>query len=780
MVLSDKRFSPSTSCAHNNDAATELSNVEVEDNVSSTSDLSDSPSQLSNTRSGDGEAAPTSNFSSAALGPSLRFYYSRTAKAPASSRSEKGKSATDSPVPLRQPAGVAAAAAGTPATEHAAPSVRAAARPSSTQVRPRQPSSPTPVPDASGLRSTASSVFDRLADDATCGTTTLGKRVLQWARGAGLVLQPSRAAWNALHLRATAPQRHERLWRRTCAKARHRLSLFARRKLGVGAEGAATSAAGSCERPGTRPTTYADPRRNGAADPAGRGGSAHGRAGRRPSSSPLSTPGGLRAYRCREEYKRWCYWQLCHFYEMGSKYLTSVWRRSPLVCRGPHHRGAAGGTLGVSDMSATAVLANIFDGRYIVPSVTSINEALAALKEQDRRAKVLLRLLMRENASPAPLTDEKFDSSSAGLADQEGPQNSVTDGEDDAKTDEGDEEDQGDVYHSVNESRRSSEAVAATEPFFDVRLDDATGLLHLSLYANGDESGDGADFVGSCVAACVDNHRWVILKGLWAREVLVFHFHRPSLDEVDVSSPGKTTGAAAVAATATAPHDAPDDSSASAFDEEVEQRVSRHSQHVDGFVLNGVAFTKVQMEHVSASAQDTFVCSRCGHLRSRHNDAYISKRTGRLVRGYYYCVLCHRCTHHVRLPPMETLADHVEEVFAASVEQSTRQIYITSTPTGTPMSRTSVLAASTPPGSTAWLYRSADILPSATPSRKLPQRQQPFTTADVTLTAKAMCEWTRAAAAAPRPAWRFGLKASSDELFGRPRGLDHPPPHPHY
>jgi hypothetical protein len=753
--------------------------VDEFDSISSPSDLSDSPHLLSGTCRGEG-AAPQGDFLHSAASSAIDLYYKRPSRTSMhitvdNAPDQKSRSGPPPPLPPAAPPAVAYTRPLMAAPPAVNPKTQRLTAPSPSHGRSLPPQC---ITDAPRPRSAATSVFDRLAGDAACGTTTLGRRLLSWARGAELTLHPSPTAWMALHLHAMMPLRHERLWRRACAKARHQLSRFASWKLGAGGEGSVSpSGAGSREQSVTHPPIHIDPHHSGSATRRGEG-NANTRVHRRPSSSPTSTPGSLRAYRCREEYKRWCYWQMCHFYELGSKYLTSVWRMSPLMTRGSHSSGgSSGAALGAQDVSATAVLAGIFDGRYVVPCAASIDESLAAYKAQDRRAQLLLRLLMREGASCATLAGASYRNGGGGAANDDLGATHHTEHSHSGANEEGEGDDEAvmedeDVYRDVNESRRSSEAVAATEPFFNVRLDTATGLLHLSLYVNGDEGGNGADFVGASVAACLDNHRWVVLKGLWAREVLVFHFHRPSLS--DNAADGDGSGVEGGGDTC-------------AYKEEEEQRACRRSQHVDGFVVKGVAFTKVQTGHASASAQDSFLCCNCGHLRSRHNDAYISKRTGRLARGYYYCALCRRRTHHVRLPPMESLIDHVEEVFAASVEQDTRrQLQLTSnTAAGTPMPvRAAGGVADSSPVSTATLGWSADVLPSPTSSRgRRPPSQrsrQLLSAADVTLTAKAMREWTRAAAAAPRPAWQSGHKLNSDDLFGRPRRLDCPPSLPHY
>lgn len=362
---------------------------------------------------------------------------------------------------------------------------------------------------------------------------------------------------------------------------------------------------------------------------------------------------------------------------------------------------------------------------------------------------------MQENASAEQVEEDGASAFPQKSTRVDGAESDDSEG-DEQEGDEADD-DKNDVYRGVGESRRSSEAVAATEPFLDVRLDEATGFLHLSLYVNGDGAGGGADYVGSSVAACVDNHRWVVLKGLWAREIIFFHFHRPSLlDENPEDSAGR-------------------------YSEEAEQRVSRRSQLVDGFVWRGIAFVKEQPLHATATGHDSFVCSRCGRLRSRHNDAYVSKTTGRVVRGYYYCVLCHRRTHHVHLPPTASLTGHVEEVLRASREQQhcAASSAALTTPAATPKSVHTVVS----PASTAMLFRSVGLLPSPAPSRGLSQLsvlQHSGAALDVAVAAKAVQEWTRGAAAAARPAWQSAARVNSDELLGRLRGLSCPPPLPHY
>ncbi|TPP45757.1 hypothetical protein CGC21_35740 [Leishmania donovani] len=594
-------------------------------------------------------------------------------------------------------------------------------------------------------RSGSAGVFERLAGESRIGVTMLGKRVRQWAEGAGLVLHPSSSAWHALLAYSTEPLRHERLWRQTCAKGRYRLSLLARAKAGDTTHFANTVQ----EHKAAHRPSHADPRQEAMA---------HGQRGpARRRSLPSATPGGLSAYRRQQEYTLWCRWQLWHFFEQGRRYLTSVWRVSPPLDCQRRHAVRCCGNIECRTTSPASSMSRIFDGRYVVPSAASIDAAQEEHRALEKRVNVLLRLLRQENGPSAPTFAERSGNhegavngagmAACGAGAMAG--STVLDPDEEGAED----EERANVYHSVSQSRRISEAVAATQPYLDVRVDNTTGLMHLSLYVNGDAGGNGAEFVDNSVAGCIDNHRWVILKGLWALQVLVFCFHReeelPSSTEKHADEYLKRQGG---------------------YDEQTEQDASRRSQIVDGLVVKGVAFAKVKTGHTLATAQDTFACTRCGQTRRLHNEVYISKKTGRIVCGMYYCVVCLARTHHVRLPPMKDIPPGLLGEREASVAD---------------VSWLHTVRDVSPARCSASLSRFAntglsDLLPSAyahqcsmSSARAADAPQLPDEAA-----ATAMREWTRAAAAAPPPEWHPGGKVDSDELFGGTRGLDCPPPRP--
>ncbi|CBZ28867.1 hypothetical protein, unknown function [Leishmania mexicana MHOM/GT/2001/U1103] len=594
-------------------------------------------------------------------------------------------------------------------------------------------------------RSGSASIFERLAGESCIGMTMLGKRVRQWAEGAGLVLHPSSSAWHALLAYSTEPLKHERLWRQTCAKGRYRLSLLARAKVGD-----TTHSADSVrEHTAAHRPSHADPRHKG---------TTHGQRGpARRRSLPSVTPGGLIAYRRRQEYTRWCQWQLWHFFEQGSRYLTSVWRVSPPLHCWRRHAVRCCGNTECRTTSPASSISRIFDGRYVVPSGASIDATQEGHRTLERRVNVLLRLLRQENGPSAPASEVRSRSREGGGsgaimvacgAGDTGGSTVLDLGGEGAE----DEED-ANVYHSVSQSRRISETMAATQPYLDVRTDEATGLMRLSLYVNGDAGGNGAEFVGSSVAGCIDNHRWVILKGLWSLQVLVFCFHR---EEELSSSAGK--------------HVDEHLKKQGGYDEQTEQDASRRSQIVDGLVVKGVAFAKVNTGHTLATAQDTFACTRCGQTRRRHNEVYISKKTGRILCGMYYCVVCLARTHHVRLPPMKDIPPGLLGEREASVAD------VSGLQTVCDVSSALSSASLAHCGNTGL----PDLLPSAyahqcsmNSARAADVSQLPDEAA-----ATAMREWTRAAAAAPPPEWHPCGKVDSDELFGGMRGLDCPPPRP--
>ncbi|CAJ1031876.1 hypothetical protein Q4I30_005974 [Leishmania utingensis] len=595
---------------------------------------------------------------------------------------------------------------------------------------------------ATVYRSGSATVFERLAGESSIGISMIGKRVRQWAEGAGLMLHPSNSVWHALLTYSMAPLKYERLWRRTCAKGRYRLSLLTRPKVCNGT----SSAAALREHNVAEERSHADPHQK-ATNPGQRG-----RARRH--SIPSTTHGGLSAYRVQQEYMRWCQWQLWHFFEQGSSYLTSVWRVSPLLWRQRRHAARCCGGKESTATSPASSVSLIFDGRYTVPSVASIDAAQEEHRTLEKRVKVLLRLLRRENGSSAPASTTRScsrDNGSNGAATAAHGADDIAASDPDGEGEEDWEEEN--VYRSANQTRHRSEAVAVTQPFLDVHIDEATALMHLSLYINGDANGNGAEFVGSSVAGCIDNHRWVILKGLWARQVLVFCFYRgeglPSTTKKQVDGHLKRQGG---------------------YDEQTEQDVSRCSHIVEGLVVKGVAFTKMHPGHTLATAQDTFACTRCGHKRRCHNVAYTSKQTGRIVCGVYYCVVCLTRTHHVCIPPMKDLPTVLLGGSEAGAVEGSRVHQLrglSSVRSSASFSRSTNTTGSglLPSAYAHWCSGSGSHAADA------PQ----FAVEDA---ATAMREWTRAAAAAPRPAWLLGSKVNSDELFGRTRGLDCPPPRP--
>ncbi|KAG5472408.1 hypothetical protein LSCM1_03807 [Leishmania martiniquensis] len=590
------------------------------------------------------------------------------------------------------------------------------------------------------------SIFERLSGESSAGLTTLGKRVRQWAEGAGLILHPPRSVWHALLAYSIEPLKHEQLWRRTCAKARHRLSLLARSKV----SSATALAAPPRARHVTKQPSHADPYQEGVSR------QHQGRARR--SSSPSLTPGGLSAYRRQQEYMRWCQWQLWHFFEQGSSYLWSVWRVSPPL--GRRRRRALRRASGAESaaVSSALPLLRIFNGRYAVPSAASIDAAQEEHRALERRVNILLRLLLEENGISAVASAAGSRSHGAtrsseatvacGAGDVCGTTVSDPDGEVEADV-------EANLYHLASESRRRSEAVAATQPFLEVRIDEATGLMHLSLYVNGDAGGNGAEFVGSSVAGCIDNHRWVILKGLWARQVLVFCFHREEalLPSTDTSSDGHLK-------------------KVDNYHEPTEQEVSRRSRIVDGLVVRGVAFSKVQTGHTSTTAHDTFVCTRCGHSRRRHNEVYTSKLTGRLARGAYYCVVCLTRTPHVRLPPMEDMppilsGERATAMTDASGVRALREL--------------SSVRSDAPSARSADTSRPRLLLSAHAPQMSRSKAQSADgPPVSLEAAAAAVREWTCAAASAPRPEWHLCRRVNSDDLFGRRGGLDCPPPRPRF
>ncbi|GET90792.1 hypothetical protein, unknown function [Leishmania tarentolae] len=595
-------------------------------------------------------------------------------------------------------------------------------------------------------RSSRASVFERLAGESSVGMTMLGKRVRQWAEGAGLVLHPSNSVWHALLAYSTEPLKHERLWRQTCAKNRYRLHVFACLKTGDNMHLPTSSRNGNA---GHTPS-HADPHEE-AMTPV-----QQGTARRRPL--PSATPGGLSAYRRQQEYMRWCQWQLGHFFEQGRSYLTSVWRVSTFLDGRRRHTARNCGKTECRSTSHVWSMSRIFDGRYVVPSTASIDAAQREHRALEKRVNVLLRLLRQESgpsesACTGPSRSREDGGNrgkmvACGACDLSA--RTVFD-QDEARAE--DEED-GNVFRFVCPSRRIIEATEATQPYLDVRMDETTGLMHLSLYVNGDARGNGAEFLGSSVAGCVDNHRWVIVKGLWLRQVLVFCFHRegevtPSTERL-VNEHLRNQGG---------------------YDEQTEQAASRRSQIVYGLVVKGVAFAKLKTGYTLATAQDIFACTRCGHTRRCHNEVYFSRKTGRLLWGLYYCVVCLARTHHVRLPPMQD----IPPVLLGEREASVAEVSEPRTVRG--VSSAQCKASSTRFSDTDF----ADRPPSAY-ERQLSMSSTravdaPELPDEVLVTA--VREWTRAATATPPPAWHPSCKVNSDRLFDGTRGLDCPPPPPH-
>ncbi|KAG5497952.1 hypothetical protein GH5_02746 [Leishmania sp. Ghana 2012 LV757] len=598
---------------------------------------------------------------------------------------------------------------------------------------------------ATQQKSDGLSVFERLAGESSVGVTVLGKRVRQWAEDAGLTLHPPNSVWHALLAYSTEPLKYERLWRRACAKGRHRLSLLAHSKVGNITASASQSREHNVEK---RPS-HADPHQKGM--------SQRDQSSARRRSFPAVTPGGLSAYRRRQEHIRWCQWQLWHFFQQGSSYLTSVWRVSSLLGRRRPHTVRYCGSAESAATSSALRVSLIFNGRYAVPSATSIDAAQEEHKAMNRRVNILARLLLEESGSGAvtsavasrsrDVTRSSESVAARGEGDVGCCNASEPEGEVEADAEEAN------VYHLASESRRRSESVAATQPFLEVRIDEATGLMHLSLYVNGDAGGNGAEFVGSSVAGCIDNHRWVILKGLWARQVVMFCFHR---GKAPLSSTDKLLDG----------HLKKRDG----YDEQTEQDVSRRSRIVDGLVVNGVAFAKMQAGFTSTTAHDTFVCTRCGHTRRRQNEVYASKQTGRIARGVYYCVVCLTRTHHVRLPPMGDMPPVLLGERAAAVADAS----------GVRALRGFSSGRSDAPSARSANTSGLSLLPSAYACQRSGSEAISADAPQVSLEAAvtAVREWTLAAAAAPRPAWHPGLRVNSDDLFGRTRGLDSPPPRP--
>lgn len=182
-------------------------------------------------------------------------------------------------------------------------------------------------------------------------------------------------------------------------------------------------------------------------------------------------------------------------------------------------------------------------------------------------------------------------------------------------------------------------AAASQQPYVDVRLDTHTGLLHLSVYVNGDASGDGATFLRRSVAGCLDNYRWLILDGQWKGHVLFF------ITEGTRFAPG--SGAADVTP-------------------------SRCEGEVRFLVIQGVCFERRVDNRRTNSPTDPYACTRCGHVRRQHNALYVSRRTGALARGKYYCWVCRRTTPHLRVPAsvLRQVGD-AERVLASSMATST-------------------------------------------------------------------------------------------------------------
>lgn len=606
-------------------------------------------------------------------------------------------------------------------------------------------------------------VFLRLTGRDSDGVSTIGRRLLAWAEGAELVLYPAATAWSALLSYSENPLRAAEQWRRTCARSRQsmaRLSnvcLFNKSTSGATASSSAADAALREQR--RRSTTPGRSRRRGlrCRDVAGQKASEDGDEDAADDGPTQGSGSSLRVFRLQQEYKRWCRWQLRHFYESGASYLTQVWQHAPRSS---------------PSSAASSLLPGVLDGRYRVPSPASILEHLQVVKSRRQRGAVLLRLLKREMERTMDEDHQKNRSRSSSFGGGEGRSGAVR--HRDAQPPSADHFHEDSLHDkavscsgsAVNlqhdetttapgasasllsndhgttslstDAALDDDPTDATEAYLDLRLDTSTGLLNISVYANGDSTGEGAEFMGSAVAGCLDNHRWVVLKGLWLDKVFFFRFHAFwDCDYAEEDFQETKVGDAGV------------------YSAEAEAVRSRGGSAVLGLVIDGICFQRVETELHTGAPNDTFICSRCGQLRATHNTPYLSKKTMRLTRGLYYCSICCTRSLHLRVPPL-VHAWQQQQGGAGAAGQYLMPVSPSPLQTMRPAS--------------AGVDSSSVCSRQSTSSRS--RGAAPVGVKQV------VEEWTNHGAAVHRPRWQTQTRVSSDEVFGRVRALDCPPMRP--
>ncbi|EPY26892.1 hypothetical protein STCU_06026 [Strigomonas culicis] len=409
--------------------------------------------------------------------------------------------------------------------------------------------------------------------------TTVGRRLLQWAEAAGMQLAPPAAAFDPTFRFSKDPGRYKQLYRRCCVQSRSAMDRLA----DPSAIGAVLRSCDASVR-----------------DDHARGGES---ASRSPSRGPQRTdsnvlqqsgPGansGLRQVRLQREYSLWCKWQVVHFFDKPSSYISNVWRHlqnSPAM----------------ENPSALS-------GRYVIPSDTKLTTLVAAAEHERRRLRYFTKLLREEFG----LREEDVDGGDAANTSQRAHSVTVSDAG-------AEEDDRGEAESTLDEaisgSHRASR-LAATQPFLEVRYDAETARLHLSVYTGGEgDEGEGATFFGKSTAACLDNFRWIVLEGLWNGRILFFV---PQF----AYSPVK----------------------------EVTHAPSGHDQVVigiDSLIVQGMSWKKITVPQSASAPTGPYVCMRCGNLRVQRHNARVPPRSDPQQRDRLLCVLCRRKTCHVKAP----------------------------------------------------------------------------------------------------------------------------------
>lgn len=438
---------------------------------------------------------------------------------------------------------------------------------------------------AMAANATAGSAGGSLSQMSTTTAAARGNCIIQWGAIAGIELTPPMKALRTVFRFSQSPVKGERAWRRACRRSAKRLErLF-------------------------NPDLPSDPRRPASAAAAAAAAAASSR--QSPNASKRSSI-SLREYRMQQITKRRYEAQVGDYFSQGASYIMGLWRHN---------------------VFAYNDLEYLFSGRYVVPAGGTIDTRMEGVRAKRRKERFFRQIMYNEFGIPLSHNSD----SSAGDDDD-------ADDKDDGGTrehsEEGDDETGSFGGGSDDEAGPTGGGGAAeTQPFLEAEFDAAENLLCFSLYVGCDANSEGAVFVGRSTAACIDNCRWYITRGVWKGRTVFFQPLPASTSSGGGGGDEDARLQAYVEQTYPLAAESPDAG-----------RRPPLSPGIASLIVGGVCFEKVNLSHQSSTAADPFICTLCGNTRT-HNALYISKRTGALSRGSYYCGICRAKTPHVKSPP---------------------------------------------------------------------------------------------------------------------------------